>query len=66
MVALVPDDEVLAPWAKAHLRNRPQVGAGNEHGSPVVYRAADGEEQLGFLDNDERLWPIRARIGYIC
>ncbi len=61
----MPDDEVLAPWARAHLRNRPQVGAGNEHGSPVVYRGADGEEQLGFLDNDERLWPIRARIGYI-
>ena len=63
MVALVPDDEVLAPWAKAHLRNRPQVGAGNEHGNPVVYRGADGGEQLGFLDNDERLWPILACIG---
>ena len=66
MVALVPDGEVLAPWAKANLRNRPQAGAGNEHGSPVVYRGADGEEQLGFLDNDERLWLIRACIGYIC
>jgi len=63
MVALVPDDEVLAPWAKAHLRNRPQ--AGNEHGNPVVYRGADGGEQLGFLDNDERLWPILACIGYM-
>ena len=66
MVALVPDDEVLAPWAKGHLRNVPQAGAGNEHGRPVVYRGADGEEQLDFLDNDERLWPIRACIGFIC
>ena len=63
MVALVPDGEVLAPWAKAHLRNRPQAGAGNEHGNPVVYRGADGGEQLGFLDNDQRLWPTLACIG---
>ena len=61
MVALVPDDQVLAPWAKAHLLNKPK--AGNEHGNPVVYYGEDGEEKLGFLDNEERLWPILACIG---
>ena len=63
MVALVPDDEVLAPWARGHLRNVPQAGAGNEHGRPVVYKGADGEEQLGFLD--QRLWPIPACSTYV-
>ena len=40
-----------------------QAQAGNEHGNPVVYIGADGGEQLGFLDNDERLWPILACVG---
>ena len=54
------DPNILAPWAKGHLRNVLKAGPGNDNGRPVVFKmpgANDNDQRLGFLDRDNVLWP---------
>ena len=65
------DPNVLAPWAKGHLRNVPKAGSDNDNGRPVVYKvhgADDSEQQLGFLDRDNKLWStlVCAKCDLVC
>ena len=65
------DPNILAPWAKGHLRNVPKAGSDNDNGRPVVFKmlgADDSEQQLGFLNRDNKLWPtlVCARCDLVC